>query len=239
MDYRSNTRFTLMISRLRGLGFVLALIGMVFVAAGAFAFIKTQEGYKSLNAFSAAQDVQLTYNDKGQLADAKGDTEEAQGIMALLTKDWGYPVATSELDPNDPIVNTASEYMYQMATIAYHTLHSTVTVVLTEAVEYKGKTYAAGSYDVAIDGRYFSQLDRSDPLEGPARTQAWSATPHALIAELGVGTATASALQLALALAALMGGLGGTLILTGAGLVWATRPETQPVPVLRTAALPA
>lgn len=239
MDYSNTKRFTLMISRLRGLGFVLALIGMVFVAAGAFAFIKTQEGYKSLNAFSAAQDVQLTYNDKGELADSKGDTEEAQGIMALLTKDWGYPVATSELDPKDPIVNTASEYMYQMATIAYHTLHSTVTVVLTEPVDYNGKTYAAGSYDVAIDGRYFSQLDRSDPLEGPARTQAWSATPHALIAELGVGTATASALQLALALAGLLGGLGGTLILTGAGLVWATRPETEPVPVLRAAILAA
>ena len=224
-----------MISRLRGLGFVLALIGIVFVAAGAFAFLKTQEGYKSLNAFSAAQDVQLTYNDKGQLADAKGDTEEAQGIMALLTKDWGYPVATSELDPNDPIVNTASEYMYQMATIAYHTLHSTVTVVLTEPVEYKGKTYAAGSYDVPIDGRYFSQFDRSDPLQGPARAQAWSATPHALIAELGVGTATASALQLALAMSGLIGGIGGTLILMGGGLVWATRPETVPVPVLQRA----
>jgi hypothetical protein len=230
-----------MAARLRGLGIVLGLIGIAFVAVGAFAFIKSQEGYKSLNAFSAAQDVQLTYNDKGQLADAKGDTTEAQGIMALLTKDWGYPVATSDLNPNDPIVNTASEYMYQMATIAYHTLHSTVTVVLTEPVDYKGKTYAAGSYDVPIDGRYFSQLDRSDPLQGPARTQAWSATAQALIGELGVGTATASALQLALALAALAGGLGGTLILTGAGLVWATRRETAAVavPVLRTAPVPA
>jgi len=227
-----------MTGRLRGLGIVLGLIGIAFVAAGAFAFMKTQEGYRSLNAFSAAQDVQLTYNDKGQLANPAGDTEEGQAIMALLTKDWGYPVATSELDPKDPIVNTASEYMYQMATIAYHTLHSTVTVVLTEPVDYKGKTYAAGSYDVPIDGRYFSQLDRSDPLEGPARTQAWSATAHALIAELGVGTTTASALQLALGLAGVLAGLGGTLILTGAGLVWATRPETQPVPVLRGATRP-
>jgi hypothetical protein len=222
-----------MISRLRGLGFVLALIGIAFVAAGAFAFIKTQEGYKSLNAFSAAQDVQLTYNDKGQLV--SGDTKEAQAIMALLTNDWGYPVANSELDPKDPIVNTASEYMFQMATIAYHTLNSTVTVVLTEPVDYKGKTYAAGSYDVPIDGRYFSQLDRSDPLQGPARTQAWSATAHALIGELGVGTATASALQLALALSGLIAGIGATLILMGGGLVWAARPETQPVPVLRPA----
>ena len=226
-----------MVGRLRILGFVLGLIGIAFVAAGAFAFIKTQEGYKSLNAFSAAQDVQLTYDDKGQLV--SGDTEEAQAIMALLTDDWGYPVATSELDPKDPIVNTASEYMFQMATIAYHTLHSTVTVVLTEPAEYKGKTYAAGSYDVPIDGRYFSQLDRSDPLQGPARTQAWSATAHALIGELGVGTATASALQLALALSGLIGGIGGTLILMGGGLVWATRPETQPVPVLRPAKVQA
>ena len=228
-----------MTGRLRGLGIVLGLIGIVFVAAGAFAFIKTQEGYKSLNAFSAAQDVQLTYNDKGQLANPAGDTEEAQAIMALLTKDWGYPVATSDLNPNDPIVNTASEYMFQMATIAYHTLHSTVTVVLTEPVTYQGKTYAAGSYDVPIAGRYFSQLDRSDPLQGPARTQAWSALAHGLIGELGVGTATASALQLALAMAGLLAGLGGTLILTGAGLVWATRPETQPVPVFRPASVPA
>ena len=226
-----------MVGRLRILGFVLGLIGIAFVAAGAFAFIKTQEGYKSLNAFSAAQDVQLTYDDKGQLV--SGDTEEAQAIMALLTDDWGYPVATSELDPKDPIVNTASEYMFQMATIAYHTLHSTVTVVLTEPAEYKGKTYAAGSYDVPIDGRYFSQLDRSDPLQGPARTQAWSATAHALIGELGVGTATASALQLALALSGLIGGIGGTLILMGGGLVWATRPETQPAPVLRPAKVQA
>jgi len=228
-----------MTGRLRGLGIVLGLIGIAFVAAGAFAFMKTQEGYRSLNAFSAAQDVQLTYNDKGQLANPAGDTEEAQAIMALLTKDWGYPVATSDLNPNDPIVNTASEYMFQMATIAYHTLHSTVTVVLTEPVTYQGKTYAAGSYDVPIAGRYFSQLDRSDPLQGPARTQAWSALAHGLIGELGVGTATASALQLALAMAGLLAGLGGTLILTGAGLVWATRPETQPVPVFRPASVPA
>jgi hypothetical protein len=143
-----------------------------------------------------------------------------------------------ELDPNDPVVNTASEYMYEMATIAYHTLHGVQTVVLTEPVEYNGETFAAGTYEVPIDGRYFSQFDRSHPLEGPARAQAWSGTAHALIAELGVGTATASALQLALAIAALLAGLGATLVLTGVGLVWATRAETQPVPVLRPAIAP-
>ena len=79
---------------------------------------------KSLQAFSAAQNVTLNYNEAGQLVD-RGETEGAAAIMSLLTNDWGYAVNTSELNPNDPLVNTASEYMYQMATIAYHTLHGT------------------------------------------------------------------------------------------------------------------
>jgi len=223
-----------MISRLKRLGIVLAIIGVAFVAAGGFAFLKTQDGYRSLNAFSAAQDVKLTYNDQGQLVD-RGETAGAQAILSLLKNDWGYPVADSELNPNDPIVNTASEYMYQMATVAHHTLTGTQTVVLAKDVEYKGKVYAAGEYQVPIDGRYFSGFDRLNPLEGPARDQAWSGTAQAIIAELGVGTATASALQLALALSALIAGLGFTFLLAGAGLVWATRPETEPAVVLRTA----
>ncbi len=227
-----------MTRRLTGLGIVLVFIGLAFAAAGGYAFIKTQEGYRSLNAFSAAQDVQLAYNEEGQLVDG-GETEGAQAIMALLTDDWGYPVVGSELDPNDPVVNTASEYMFQMATIAYHTLNGIQTVVLTEDVEYNGEMFLAGEYEFAVDGRYFSQFDRAHPIEGPAREQAWSGTAHGLIAELGVGTTTASALQLALALAGLLAGLGGTLILTGAGLVWAARPETAKVPVPRTATVPA
>jgi hypothetical protein len=47
----------------------------------------------------------------------RGKPEAVQKIMRLLTEDWGYPVVESELDPNDPLVNTASEYMYQMAVI--------------------------------------------------------------------------------------------------------------------------
>lgn len=227
-----------MIRRLRGLGIVLGLIGIAFVAAGAFAFMKTQEGYSSLNAFSAAQNVRLSYNEEGQLVD-RGETEGAQAIMALLTDDWGYPVVTAELDPNDPVVNTGSEYMFQMATVAYHTLNGVQTVVLTEDVEYKGETFKAGTYEVPVDGRYFSEFDREHPLDGPARTQAWSATAHALIGELGVGTVTASALQMGLALVGLFAAVGATFLLAGAGLVWATRPETQTVPVLRTATVPA
>ena len=38
----------------------------------------------------------------------------------------------SELDLNDPLVNTASEYMCQMAVIVYHVLHGNHEVVLTK-----------------------------------------------------------------------------------------------------------
>lgn len=229
-----------MVSRLKGLGIVLIVFGIAFAAAGAFTFVKTQEGYGSLNAFSAAQNVQLAYNQDGQLVD-RGETKGAQAIMALLTDDWAYPVVTGDLNPNDPVVNTASEYMFQMATVAYHTLNSTQTVVLTEDTEYNGEVFTAGEYQFAVDGRYWADFNREHPIEGPARAQAWTPTAHALIGELGVGTVTASALQLGLALAGLFVGLGATIFLTGAGLVWATRAETQavPVPVLRPAVMPA
>ena len=72
----------------------------------------------------------------------------------------------SDLDPNDPLVNTATEYMYQMATIAYHTLHGTQTVTLDEAVEYDGTTYAAGTYEFPVDGRYWTGFDRQHPDRG-------------------------------------------------------------------------
>jgi hypothetical protein len=221
-----------MTGRLRILGVVLSVFGLVFLAGGAYAFIRTQEGARSLQAFSAAQDIKLTYNDQGQLVD-RGETAEAQSIMALLQQDWGYPVVASDLNPNDPIVNTPTEYMYQMATIAYHTLHGTQTVVLTEPKEYNGKTYAAGEYQVPVDGRYWTGFDRQDPLQGPARDLAWSGTAHALIAELGVGTVTASTLQMGLGLAGLFAGIGLTVLVAGLGLVWATRAVEEKAPKTR------
>ena len=223
-----------MIGRLRGLGIVLGLIGLAFVVAGGYAFFKVQEGTASLNAFSEAQGVELTYNESGQLID-RGTVEGAEPIMALLEDDWGYPVVAGELNPADPLVNTASEYMYQMATVAYHTLHGVQTVVLAEDVEYNGELFPAGEYEFAVDGRYWADFDREHPIEGAARGQAWTGVAHALIAELGVGTVTAQALQLGLALAGLFAGLGGTLVLTGAGLVWATRAveKDAKVPVLQ------
>ena len=184
-----------MTGRLRILGVVLSVFGLVFLAGGAYAFIRTQEGARSLQAFSAAQDIKLTYNDQGQLVD-RGETAEAQGILALLQKDWGYPVVAADLDPNDPLVNTPTEYMYQMATVAYHTLHGTQTIVLDEQKEYKGEIFPAGEYEFAVDGRYWTDFDRQHPIEGPARDKAWTGTAHALIANLGVGTVTATTLQM-------------------------------------------
>lgn len=218
-----------MSKRLRALGIVLAVIGLGFVAAGAVAFGQVQNGYTSLQKFSEAQNVTLSYNDEGQLVD-RGTTEGAQAIMTLLTEEWGYPVVESDLDPADPLVNTATEYMYQMATIAYHVLHGTQTVVLTEDVEYNGEVFPAGTYEFEVDGRYWTEFDRQHPIEGAARGQAWSGTAHALIALLGVGTLTHSSLQMGLALAGLFAGIGATLILTGLGLVWVAR---SPVTVLR------
>ena len=227
-----------MTSRLRGLGIALVLIGIGFLVAGGYAFYKTQEGQTSLNRLSAAQNVALTYNEDGQLVD-RGETQGAQAIMALLTEDWGYPVAQGDLNPDDPIVNTPTEYMYQMATITYHTLNSTQTVVLPEDVEYNGQLYKAGTYEFPVDGRYWTGFDRENPIEGPAREMAWTGTAHALIAELGVGTTTAQMLQIGLAVAALFAGVGATVILTGGGLIWATRKVEEPVPVFKPAAVPA
>jgi hypothetical protein len=215
-----------MTARLRTLGVILAVFGIVFVAAGAFSLYKVQQGMTSLSSFSAAQGVELSYNDEGQLVDG-GEVAGAQAIMTLLTDEWGYPVQTSELDPNDPLVNTGTEYMYQMATVAYHTLNSTQTIVLTEDVEYNGETFKAGTYEFAVDGRYWADFDRAHPLEGPARAQAWTGVAHALIAELGVGTVTASALQLGLGLSGLFAGVGFTFLLAGLGLIWVSRAERE------------
>ena len=76
------------------------------------------------------------------------------------------------------MVNTASEYMYQMATITYHTLHGATTVVLDEDVTADdGTFYAAGTYEFQNDGRYWTGFDRSNPIEAAAREQVWTA-PH-------------------------------------------------------------
>jgi hypothetical protein len=210
--------------RLQTLGIVLAVIGLGFLVGGGVAYAKVQDGYESLQSFSEAQNVELTYDEDGELTD-RGETAGADAIMSLLVDEWNYPVVESDLDPEDPLVNTASEYMYQMATIAFHTLHGTQTVVLPETVEYNGEVFEAGTYDFDVDGKYWTDFDREHPIEGIAREQAWSGTAHGLIGELGVGTVTASALQMGLALSGILAGLGLTIILAGVGLVWAARAK--------------
>jgi hypothetical protein len=231
----------IMNSRLQRLGIGLVLIGIAFFAAGGYSYIKTQEGSNALNAFSAAQNVKLTYNDQGQLTD-HGTTDGAVAIMSLLTNDWGYKVDASELNPNDPLVNTASEYMYQMATISYHTLHAATTVTFPADVVVDGKVVqAAGTYDFTNTGKYYSGFNRTNPIEGAARDKVWTGTALSLIGQLGVGSVTASALQLGLGLTVLFALVGGTVVLTGLGLVWATRPVSEKVkaPAFKPVANPA
>ena len=217
-------------NRLGVIGVGLILAGGAFAVAGGVAYAKVQDGYDSLQAFSEKENVQLTYNDQGQLVD-RGSTEEAQAIMNELTDGWKYPVVKSDFDPNDPLVNTASEYMYQMATIVHHVTNGTQTVVLAEPVTTdSGQTFAAGTYTFPVDGRYWTAFDRSNPIEAAAREQAWSGTVHGLVAELGVGTVTHSTLQMGLALAGLFAGVGLVFMLTGGGLIWAGRGKQIVVP---------
>ncbi len=218
-----------MAKRFRTLGIVITIIGMVFVVAGGVAFAKVQEGYDSLQAFSETQNVTLNYNEEGVLVD-RGSPEAAAEILTMLKEEWNYPVVESDLDPNDPLVNTATEYMYQMAVITHHVIYGTQTVTLAEDVEYEGEVFTAGTYEFDVDGRYWTDFDRRHPLEGPARGQAWSGTAHGLVGELGVGTVTHSTLQMGLGLSGITAGIGFTLALAGLGMVWASREEELMMP---------
>lgn len=213
-----------MANRLRKLGVVVALLGLAFAVAGGVAFAQVWNGQESLKAFSQAQGVELSYDDEGQLVD-RGTVEGAQAILTLLRDDWGYPVNEAHLDWRDPLINTPTEYMYQMATIGYHILHGTQTIVLTEDVEYDGVLYQAGTYDFEVDGRYWTDFDRRHPLEGPARSQAWSGTAHGLFGELGVGAVTASTLALGFGLAGAFAGLAVLAFIGGFGLIWVARAK--------------
>jgi hypothetical protein len=216
-----------MFKRLQRLGIVLAVFGLAIVAAGGYAFIQVQDGQRSLNAFSAAQSVALSYNEQGQLTD-HGDAAAATAIMDRLTNEWGYAVNKADFNPNDPIVNTASEYMYQMATISTHVLDMDLEITLQDDYTAPdGTFYAAGTpIPFNVGGRYYSQFDRTDPVQAAARGLAWSPTAIALVGELGVGAVTASSLQLGLGVAAALGGIGLIFLVAGVGLVWAVRPET-------------
>ncbi len=243
------------------LGVFLIVVSVGYFVGAGVAFSKTQGGYGSLEAFSATQNVELTYNEDGELID-RGTTEGAQAIMDLLENEWDFPVVMGNggLDPDDPVVNNSSEYMYQMATVVYHTLTGTQTINLTAeqidaAIEsgalepdgtyngvveaYQGQVLEPGAFEVPVNGRYWTGFERTDLLDGPARDLAWSGTTHALVAELGVGAATHSALMLALGIAGLLAGLGVVTMAMGIAFLWHTRqnmyraPDTIPEGLLR------
>lgn len=237
-------------SRLRILGAVIAVIGVVAVLGAGYGWSQVQAGADALQGFSKTQNVTLSYNDQGQLVD-RGSTEGAAAIMSILKDQWHWPVQQGDLNPNDPLVNTGTEYMYQMATIAHHTLDGSSTVTLTAPVAYDGNgdgtvdataptytpetlpqgadyvaslgqdaNFAAGTYTVPTEGRYWTAFNRLHPLDGPARDQAWSGLVHGLFAELGVGATSFSALQMGQALALIAAAFGVTFIIAGLGLVW-------------------
>ncbi|WP_062205955.1 hypothetical protein [Demequina salsinemoris] len=209
-----------MVKKLNILGAFLALVGAGFLAAGVFAYSQVAAGQNSLDAFATAENVQLSYDDDGNLLN-HGDTTEGQDVLDLLENDWGYAVVASDLDPNDPIVNTPTEYMVQMAAIAYDVLNMTITVTPSADTEYDGQTLTAGeSYDIPVDGRYWADFDYTNEIDQQVRAGAWSGTAHALIAELGVGSVTASTLQLGTGVAAFIGGLGLVFIVLGAAALW-------------------
>jgi len=239
-----------MLSRLRVVGVIVALIGLAGVLGGFYGWTRIQEGARALAGFSAAQNVALTYNEQGQLVD-RGTTEQADEIKKLLGETWKWPINNGDLNPNDPVTNTGTEYMYQMATVAYHTLHGEQQVTLDTAVAYDGDgdgtvaagapsytpetlpqgaeyvalthsdaNFAPGTYTVPVEGRYWTGFNRTHPLDGPARESAWNGTVHGLFAQLGVGATTAAALQMGEALAYIAMAFGILFIITGLGLVW-------------------
>jgi hypothetical protein len=243
------------------LGVFLIIVGIGYFVGAGVAYSKTQGGYGSLEAFSAAQNVTLSYNEDGDLID-RGTTEGAEAIMQLLKDDWDFPVVEGKggLDPNDPVVNNQSEYMFQMATIVYHILHGTQMVTIDQAAidraiesggldadgtyngvveAYQGTVITPGVYEVPVNERYWTGFNRTDLLDGPAREAAWSGTAHALVAELGVGAATHSALMLALGIAGLLAGLGVVCMVMGIAFLWHTRksmvsaPDTVPEALLK------
>jgi type II secretory pathway pseudopilin PulG len=241
-----------MASRLRITGVALIIVGIVAMLAAGYAYMQVQAGQDALKGFSAAQNVALSYNENGDLID-RGSPEEAVAILALLKDDWHWPVNDGDLNPNDPVTNTATEYMYQMATIAHHTLTGTQTVVLTEPVEWDGDgdgtvaadapTYTGGEWDpstagqdaifqpgtyqVPVNNRYWTGFNRLHPLDGKAREQAWSGTVHGLFAELGVGATTHSSLQLAMGVAMVTALMGVGFLVIGGGLLWASMAKRR------------
>lgn len=216
-----------MTTRLRLIGAILVAAGVAM--AGAAFFYGTPQAMDGLDAAEAMYEeegVKLNYNEGGQLVD-RGKPEGAQAIMSLLVDEWKFPVNPAEFDPQDPVVNTRSELMYQYATITYHVLHTEQTVKLTEKdlekgpITYRGVTYdKPGDYKITVE-KYYAQLDRTNPIERQLR-DAWSPLAIALTGSLAGAHANQAAGELALATTLGIGSIGLLFALSGGGLIWAT-----------------
>ena len=224
--------------RLKVIGVMLAVVGLAFIAGGGFAFYKTNQGAQALQAFSVAQNVKLNYNDSGPARRPRRDRWSREDHVAprerlglrgrqgrartRMTRSSTRPASTCTRWPRSPTTPSTARRPSRSPRMSSSTEWS-----------------RPGGRHVRLPERrqVLDRLrpDRPDP--GCGSRKIWTGTAHALIAELGVGSVTASALTMGLGMAALLAGFGGTLLLTGLGLVWATRAETEKskVAVLRPA----
>jgi hypothetical protein len=224
------TAMTSGLKRARVLGIALAAAGLVMAGAGfLYGLPMANEGLESAQAMYEAQGVTLSYNEDGQLVD-RGTVEGAGRIMELLEDEYQYPVDHANLDPDDPLVNTRDELMYQYATIVYHVLHGTVTVNLTAAdvpITYRGVDYTEpGDYEIEV-GEYYAKLDRSNPIERQLR-DGWTPLALALTSYLAGGHANQAAGELAQATSLGIGAIGLLFAAAGGGLVWVTFGQFGP-----------
>ncbi len=219
-----------LMKRVRILGVALAAAGLALAGAGfAYGGRTASDGLASAQAMYEAQGVKLSYNEQGQLLD-RGTPEGAQKIMTLLVNEWKYPVDQANFDPNDPLVNTRDELMYEYAVITYHVLNGEVTVKLTEKdvpITYRGVTYdKPGEYKIAPQ-KYFAQLDRSNVIEKQLR-DAWSPLALGLTSALAGGHANQAVGEIAQGTSLAVGGIGLLFAFAGAGLVWTSFSRDQP-----------
>ncbi len=219
--------------RVRILGVAVVLAGLGVAGAGfLYGMPQADDGLASAQAMYEAEGVYLSYDANGTLLD-RGSPEGAQKIMALLEDEYKYPVNHDNFDPDDPLVNTRDELMYEYATITYHVLHSTVAVKLTAAdvpITYRGVEYTApGTYNITLE-HYYAHLDRTNPIERQLR-EAWSPMAFALTASLAGAHANQAAGELARMTTIGIGAIGLVIAAIGAGVVWVgfappRKPET-------------
>lgn len=214
-----------MMNRVKILGAVLAVAGLVMAGVGFLYGLRlADDGLASAQALYEAQGVMLKYNSDGQLTD-RNTPAGAQKIMDLLEKEWKYPVNKKNFDPNNPLVNTRDELMYEYATLTYHVLNSTVAVKLTDKdvtppLTYRDVTYSTnGTYNITV-GKFYAQMDRANPIEKQLR-EAWTPQALALTGILATGHANQATGELAQATSLGIGGTGLLFAVLGGGLVWA------------------